>query len=115
MDLLYSRYSNPIEFMNLYINQGRFGEFVESVFNFKKEREKEEAEKDEENKLWLMYIHSATDKSFIAWKNEILHQSQSTDVSANKPQKSPGLSMTDEEVENQLNNARAILKGFNMK
>ena len=44
MDLLYSRYASPNEFMNLYIEQGRFGEFVWNIVNLENTRRKEQAE-----------------------------------------------------------------------
>ena len=67
MDLLYARYSNPMDLMGRYINQGRFGEFVhefltdprwawfDSVRNTERYQEavawaKVEAEKEEKNK-----------------------------------------------------------------
>ena len=72
MDLLYSRYSNPMDLMEHYMNQGRFGEFVTNIIELEYERKKEEAEKLEEQKLWSLYIHSMSDKSFNNWKKEIL-------------------------------------------
>lgn len=74
MDLLYSRYASPMDLVNLYLEQGRFGEFVENIIELENERKTAEAEKEEEQKLWSMYIHSMTDKSFIDWKNEMLNQ-----------------------------------------
>ena len=103
MDLLYSRYTNPIEFMNLYINNGQFGEFVEKIIKKENQRKQEEAEKDNEQKLWTLYIHSMTDKSFNDWKNEKLSSNQ---------QQSESLEMSEEQVENVKKHAREILKNF---
>lgn len=72
MDLLYSRYSDPFGFMKPYIEQGRFGELVFNIVKQEQERRKEKAEKDEEEKLWMAYVHSYSDKSFIDWKAEVL-------------------------------------------
>lgn len=75
MDLLYSRYSNPMDLMNHYMNQGRFGEFVNNVIELEYERKKEEADRLEEQKLWSMYtIHSmwSPGESFNAWKQKVL-------------------------------------------
>lgn len=61
--------------MNLisrYIQQGRFGKFVSEFLNIEHERKKAEAEKDDEWKLWVAYIHSYSGKSFSDWKNEVL-------------------------------------------
>ena len=74
MDLLYSRYSNPLEFMHLYIEQGRFGEFVARIVELEYKRNTEKAEKENEEKLWQMYIHSMSDKSFIQWKDELMNE-----------------------------------------
>ena len=71
MDMLYRAYSNPLDLMNMYINQGRFGKFVSGFLESEYERQKEEAEKDYEWKLWMMYINSYSDKSFGDWKNDI--------------------------------------------
>lgn len=77
MDMLYSQYSNPLELMNIYINQGRFGEFVSGFIDADHKRKKAEAEKDEENKLWLAYLSSRSEKSFLEWRNDVLNSSES--------------------------------------
>jgi len=80
MDLLYSKYASPIEFMNLYINNGQFGEFVENIISKENKRRQEEAEKDNEQKLWTLYVHSMTDKSFNDWKAQVLQSSGNASV-----------------------------------
>lgn len=72
MDLLYSRYANPMELISLYINRGRFGEFVHDFLESEYNRLKDEAEKDNNWKLWTMYIHSMADVSFNDWKAAVL-------------------------------------------
>lgn len=72
--MLYSRYASPKELMNTYIKRGRFGEFVTNIIKAENNRRKEQAEKEEEQKLWSMYIHSGARKSFIDWKAEVLSQ-----------------------------------------
>lgn len=72
MDLLYSRYANPMELLGSYINRGRFGEFVSSFIEGEYERRKEEIEKDDELKLWIMYCHSYSDMSYSDWKKAVL-------------------------------------------
>ena len=52
MDLLYSRYASPSEFMGLYIEQGRFGEFVSNIVNLENKRKKEEVEAESDRMLW---------------------------------------------------------------
>lgn len=72
MDLLYSRYSNPMDLMHHYMIQGRFEEFVTNIIELENERKREEEEKLEEQKLWSMYIHSFADCSFNEWKKKVL-------------------------------------------
>ncbi len=78
MDLLYRAYSSPLDLMNMYINQGRFGKFVEGFLEAEYERRKAEAEKDETWKLWVMYVHSFSDKSFNDWKRDALKNASDT-------------------------------------
>ncbi len=74
MDLLYSRYASPKEFMNTYIENGRFGEFVEEILEMEYKRKKEAADKENDQKLWTMYIHSEArmEMSFNEWKAKVL-------------------------------------------
>lgn len=77
MDLLYSRYASPLDLINRYLNSGRFGEFVDSFLTAEYERRKEDAEKDEDWKLWVMYclhIHSlaAENETFEEWKKRVI-------------------------------------------
>ena len=88
--------------MHLYIEQGRFGEFVEQIIELDNKRKKEEVDKENEEKLWQMYIHSMSDKSFIQWKDELINEQPQNQESS--------LSMTDKQIEEQKNKARNILK-----
>ena len=72
MDMLYSRYSNPMDLMNSYIRRGRFGAFVQNFMDQERERQKAEAEKDDEWRLWIAYVHSHSDQSFNDWKADLL-------------------------------------------
>ena len=63
-----------MDFMKIYMDQGRFGEFVENIIELDDERKKKEEEKENDNKLWSMFIHSMSDKSFNDWKSEMLKQ-----------------------------------------
>lgn len=62
--------------MRGYIHSGRFGDFVKGVIAEVNRRKKEEAEKEEDNKLWLMYCLMCSkgfiDKSYGDWKNEVM-------------------------------------------
>ena len=103
MDLLFSRYASPLDFMKLYTNQGRFGEFVEGIIGLENKRRKEEEEKENDNKLWQAYIRSMSEKSFMEWKKELKQE-------GNKQPET--LSMTDERVADVKEQARGILKSF---
>ena len=103
MDLLYSRYSNPMELMTIYIEQGRFGEFVKNIIDMDKKRKKEADEKAENDRLWSAYIRSYSNKSFPEWKKEIAQQANQKPVS---------LSMTDAQVADVKAQAHDILKRF---
>lgn len=99
MDLLYSRYSNPMEFMRLYIDQGRFGEFVTEIITQENKRRKEQEEKESDERLWAAYIHSYSDKSFVEWKSEILRPVRQTNGSTGKRDDD----MTKTDIDNLLN------------
>ena len=51
MDLLYSRYASPMEFMNVYIEQECFGEFVTKILEMETERKEQEAQKERLNNI----------------------------------------------------------------
>ena len=84
MDMLYRAYSNPLDLMNRYINQGRFGKFVTGFLESEYERRKEEHEKDNDWKLWVMYVHSYSDKTFGEWKSEVTKKAKTDTRKANK-------------------------------
>ncbi len=72
MDVLYARYSCPMDLVKSYIRRRRFGEFVNGFLRAETDRRKEEAEK---NNLWLDYIgyvHSYTEKSFDDWRADLI-------------------------------------------
>lgn len=54
----------------MYVKRGRFGEFVRNILHQEEQRKKEETKKDNEHKLWMMYVHSMSGKSFNEWKHE---------------------------------------------
>ena len=95
MDMLYSRYSNPLEFMQLYIGQGRFGEFVSSVIEVENKKKKEK----EENRLWELYIHSYSDLSYSEWKKSLIMERKEKERLSDE-------SLSDEDIQN------IILKTF---
>ena len=96
MDLLYSRYSNPLEFMHMYMNQGRFGEFETNIIELNNKRKQEEAEKENEDKLWMMYCHSFSEKSFTDWKRDVVYSTGT--VTNDKKQYTSDADMTESEI-----------------
>lgn len=83
MDLLYSKYSNPLDLISMYINRGRFGEFVESIIKAENDRIQEEAEKDNDWKLWTMYTQllaagHTENESFLDWKERVCKPTANT-------------------------------------
>ncbi len=103
MDLMYSRYASPDQFMGTYIEQGRLGEFVSFIIGEDNKRRKEAAQKEEEDKLWLAYIHSMTDQSFHDWKSKSGLMEKQEPVS---------YTMTDRQVDAVKQQARGILHKF---
>lgn len=66
--MLYRAYSNPLDWVSMSINRGRFGESVEGFLKAEYERRKEEIEKNNEWMLWVAYVHSYSNESFNNWK-----------------------------------------------
>lgn len=82
--MLYRAYSCPMDLMNMYINQGRFGKFVQGFLEAEYERRKADAEKDNDWKLWTMFIHSDYDKSFNEWKEAVLKNTENKKRTTNR-------------------------------
>ena len=93
MDMLYRAYSNPLDLMNMYINQGRFGKFVTGFLELEYEKRKVEAEKDYVWKLWMMYINSSVEVSFGEWKQNIEKNA------SNKTRKTKDDDLTDDGIQ----------------
>ena len=70
--MLYRAYSNPMDWVSMSINRGRFGTFVEGFLKAEYKRRKEEVERNEDWMLWVAYIHSYSDKSFNDWKKQFV-------------------------------------------
>jgi len=60
-----------MDLMNRYINQGRFGTFVEEFLALEIERRKAEAEQERKRKLWAMFVHSHTDETFEEFEERV--------------------------------------------
>ena len=95
-----------MELMHIYIENGRFGEFVTEIIDMENKRRNEETEKEDDNKLWLAYILSMSNKPFNEWKKELSQKEKEEHVS---------YAMTKEQVESEKQNARGILRRFSPK
>ena len=96
MDLLYRAYSSPMDLMRMYINQGRFGTFVEGFMRCEYERMKAEAEKENDQMLWIAYVHSYAEDSFADWKKKVCKEDGGT-------RKSRDDDLTDEDIAEIIN------------
>lgn len=76
--MLYRAYSNPMDLIARYINQGRFGTFVEGFLQAEYDKRKAEAEKDQEFMLWIAYVHSGANETFNDWRNKVCKPSSTT-------------------------------------
>lgn len=100
MDLLFSRYASPMEFMRIYIENGRFGEFVAEVLAMDKKRKDEEAEKENDNKLWTAYLLGGNkEQTFNEWKAGLATKEEPVSYA-----------MTTEQIEAEKQHAKGILK-----
>lgn len=72
MDMLYQKYSCPMDLVNTYINRGRFGEFVDEFLTLEYERMKAEADKQRHRDLWEMFVHSEFTGTFDEFKERVL-------------------------------------------
>ncbi len=80
--------------MRLYIDSGRFGEFVYELISSENKRRQDEAQKEEDQKMWELYLHSFSDKSFIEWRAE------ATKTHQNKTDGKKDAEMTNDDVDN---------------
>ena len=81
----------------MYINQGRFGKFVTGFLEAEYERRKEDAEKDMDWKLWMMYINTESDKSYGEWKESVLKNA------SNKTRRTKDDDLTDDGIQSIIN------------
>ena len=97
MDLLYQRYASPFEFMRLYIEQGRFGEFVREIVTAENKRRNEQAEKEWDDRLWIAYANNSSGQSFEEFKASVLKKPESKQSTGKKDE-----DMTEEDINNLL-------------
>lgn len=84
MDWLYARYSSPMDLVDRYIKQGRFGTFVHGFLMAKHEQEKKEAERDNEWMMWVAFVHSYSDKTYGEWKKDFMGSKNSKSTKDNE-------------------------------
>lgn len=95
-----------MDLISNYINDGRFGEFVEEFINIENEREKKEAEAENDRKLWEMYLHSQAINTmpFTNWKEQMIATSK----------EKPSYQMNRTQVDRQIEKSRNLLKKFSL-
>lgn len=93
MDLIYSRYSSPLELIRLYIEQERFGELVTEILNLDYQRKKRELEDKEDGKLWFAYLLGSHEESFNDGKGGLFQ-------TAGKTGKVNDMNMTEDDISN---------------
>lgn len=72
MDMLYAKYSCPMDLVSMYINRGRFGEFVDEFLTLEVERRKAEADRQQHRDLWEMFVHSTFTGTFEEFKERVM-------------------------------------------
>lgn len=74
--MLYQRYASPKELIQMHIDQGEFGEFVQGFLSAEAKRKQEAAEKENDQKLWELYLRVLPEKSFNDWKAEVTEETE---------------------------------------
>lgn len=73
---------------------------MENIIISHNKRKQEEAEKENDDRLWLAYVHSMSKKPFTEWKKEVLEGSKEPE----------SYSMTNEQVADTIQDVKGILK-----
>lgn len=105
MDLLFSKYASPLDLINTYIDNGRFGEFVTKFLELENERRREKQEHDEDWQLWVMYTRlypTYTQDTFIKWKAGL--QTVPEKQAGSSRGGSSDADLTEEDIQNIINN-----------
>lgn len=96
MDLVYKRYSNPMELIDNMISLSNFSEFISEL-----------ADNVSDEKLYDIWKSKVYDKSFADFKNEMMAKwKKNTGIETSE-------TMTDEEMETTINDSYEILNSFN--
>lgn len=91
MDLLYQRYANPFSFLSRVILRYDFSETITRIWNASCE-----------DKIFRMYLHSFSDKSFNEYKEELLNCSKDIEETI----------INDEEKKEIVKKSNSILQNF---
>jgi hypothetical protein len=83
----------------MYIDSGQFDELVSNILTQEYERRKEEAEKENDRKLWDLYLRSDTTLSYNDWRAEIMKKAKSHAGSTTGKRDED---MTDQDIDNLL-------------
>lgn len=98
--MLYRAYSNPMDLMGRFINQGRFDVFVSGFIKEEVERKQAEMEKENDRMLWAAYIHAPLEiqakMNYAEWKAEVTGKKKAAPMGGNDA------TMTEKEMENIL-------------
>ena len=96
MDLVYKRYSNPMELIDNMISFSNFSEVISEL-----------ADNVSDEKLYDIWKSKVYDKSFADFKNEMMAKwKKNTGIETSE-------TMTDEEMETTINDSYKILNSFN--
>ena len=95
MDLLYRRYNNPFSFLSRMISKYSLTDTIIKIWN-----------EAQEEKVFNMYLHSFSDKSFYEYKEEVLN-------SKRKQQENSHEMIDDEKKTEIVKKSNDILKSFN--
>jgi hypothetical protein len=96
MDLVYKRYSNPMELIDNMISFSNFSKFISEL-----------ADNVSDEKLYDIWKSKVYDKSFADFKNEMMAKwKKNTGIETSE-------TMTDEEMETTINDSYEILNNFN--
>ena len=64
--MLYQRYTNPLELMDMMIDSGRLLEFIREAFEIRKEE-------IEEKQMWEIWLHKVMEGSYVQFRESVLN------------------------------------------
>lgn len=93
MDLLYRRYADPFSFLSRMVSKYSLADTIKKIWN-----------EAQEEKIFNMYLHSFSDKSFYEYKEEVLKKQDNETLE--------NYNINDEEKEKIVKKSNDILKNF---